>query len=308
MTRYRAGSGRWLQPGSQLGKDGGAGSAFAVEGDDTVVVKFLSEPKDEDEHRLKAMLQVGVPTEVSGTSALIAWPNDLVFDEAGHYVGFLMPAAPGPRPMALSNLVPRHERERNVGPNFGWDALLEICARYAAGIAVLHSFPIVVADINLRNVVVSGDLTVTVIDCDSVQLETPKQFFGSSYCQLEFRAPELQGIEELAAHRRDPAADRWSLAVLIWMMLMDGFHPFAGVWTGAGEPSRDKHAAAALSLREALAAHPGLRGTAVESAAAQPAEDVHDRLHRRCAAARSAADGDGMERSARGDEGEAEGM
>lgn len=244
--RYRAGSGRWVVPGKQLGAKGAAGSAYTVEGDDSVVLKLLSEFEADDEPRLQAMLRLDVPTQLPGAATVIAWPSEILFDEKGHYAGFLMPAAPGPRPMTLSNLVLRREREERVGPNLGWDALLEICLRYAAGIAALHSYPIVVSDINLKNVVVSGDLTVTVIDCDSIQLETKERFFGSGFSHPEFIAPELVGIDPLSAHRRDQATDRWSLAVLIWMTLMDGFHPFAGVWSGPGEdPTPAEHAAAA---------------------------------------------------------------
>jgi hypothetical protein len=239
---YRTGSGRALRLGKKLA-EGAAGAAFVLDGDPGVIFKLLSEPSDEDERRIKAMLQVSVPIRVPGASAVIAWPNDLVFDGGGRYVGFLMPSAPGPAPVNLAQLALRREREKNVGPNLGWDALLAVCASYSAAIAALHAFPIVLCDINLKNVVVSGDLTVTVIDCDSIQIEVASQFYGSRFCQDEFLAPELKEIADLAGHRRDQSSDRWALAVLIWMTLMDGHHPFAGVWSGRGEPDRDEHAA-----------------------------------------------------------------
>lgn len=241
-SSYRTGSGRTLRPGRELAK-GAAGAAFVVDGDAGVIFKLLSKPSGEDERRMKAMLQTSVPSRVAGTSAVIAWPTDLVFDRGGRYVGFLMPSAPGPAPMNLAKLALRREREKNVGPNLGWDALLAVCASYSAAIAALHAFPIVLCDINLKNVVVSGDLTVTVIDCDSIQIEVAGQFYGSPFCQDEFLAPELKGIADLASHRRDQSSDRWALAVLIWMTLMDGHHPFAGVWSGRGESDRDEHAA-----------------------------------------------------------------
>lgn len=243
--RYRAGSGRWVVPGKQLGNEGAAGSAWTVEGDGTVLMKLLDDIYPGDEARLKAMLNLDVPIRLSGAETVIAWPEDILFDENDRYVGFLMPTAPGPEPLTLANLVPRKQREEKVRENLGWDALLEICARYAAGIEALHAFPVVVSDINLKNAVASGNLTVTVIDCDSIQLETAERFYGSRYSQPEFVAPELGGIEDLSVHRRDQATDRWSLAVLIWMMLMEGFHPFAGIWSGPGEdPSPAQNAAA----------------------------------------------------------------
>jgi hypothetical protein len=239
---WRTGSGRTVRPAKKLA-EGAAGVAFTLADDPAVVFKLLSEPTQEDESRLKAMLQIAVPTRVVGASAAIAWPTDLVFDEAGRYAGFLMPCAPGPAPVNLAKLALRRERERSV-VNLGWHALLAVCSSYAAGIAALHAFPIVVCDINLKNVVVSGDLTATVIDCDSTQIEAGGRLYGSGYFQDEFLAPELKRISDLRLHRREQTSDLWALAVLIWMVLMDGHHPFAGVWSGRGEPEQDEHAAA----------------------------------------------------------------
>jgi hypothetical protein len=240
--KWRTGSGRSVRLGKKLA-EGAAGAAFTLEDDPGVVFKLLAKPTQEDERRLKAMLQLQVPTWVPGASAAIAWPSDLVFDQSGRCVGFLMPSAPGPAPVNLSRLALRRERERSVA-NLGWDALLVVCRNYSVAVAALHAFPIVVCDINLKNVVVAGDLTVTVIDCDSTQVEVGGQLYGSGYFQVEFLAPELQGVADLQRHRRGQTSDLWALAVLIWMTLMDGHHPFAGVWSGAGEPEQDEHAAA----------------------------------------------------------------
>jgi DNA-binding helix-hairpin-helix protein with protein kinase domain len=238
----RTGSGRRVRPDRELA-EGAAGAAFTVAGEPDLVLKVLAEPAAEDERRLKAMLQVVVPVRVPGAAAVIAWPTDLVFDEGGRWAGFLMPSAPEPSPVNLSRLA--HRREREIGvPNLAWNALLTICANYAAAVAALHAFPIVVSDINLKNVVVSGDLTVTVIDCDSVQIEVGGRLYGSRFYQDEFLAPELKGVADLHRLRREQTSDLWALAVLIWMTLMDGHHPFAGVWNGSGEPEQDDHAAA----------------------------------------------------------------
>jgi DNA-binding helix-hairpin-helix protein with protein kinase domain len=239
---YRTGSGRTVRPGKKLAA-GAAGAAIAVDGDSTAILKLLDTPTAEDERRLKAMLSIDIPVSVPGASALIAWPTDIVFDAQGNYAGFLMPRAPEPAPVNLSTLALRRERESRVGENLAWDSLLTITASYAAAVGVLHASSVVVCDINLKNVVVSGDLTVTVIDCDSAQVKVGGNTFLSSFCQEEFLAPELRG-RNLKQTMREESADRWSLAVLIWMTLMDGHHPFSGVWEGAGEPDRDEHAEA----------------------------------------------------------------
>jgi protein kinase-like protein len=236
---YRTGSGRVIRAAAQL-DDGAAGVAVEVEGDPRTILKILKAPSRLDERRLKAMLSIDVPVRVPGAAAVIAWPTDIVFDGQGRYVGFLMPRAPQPRPVNLSTLALRREREKELGENIGWDALLTIAANYSAAVAALHANSVVLCDINLKNAVVSGDLTVTVIDCDSTQIRVGGETFLSSFCQEEFLAPELKG-RNLGTTRREQTSDCWSLAVLIWMTLMDAHHPFTGVWKGPGELERDDH-------------------------------------------------------------------
>ncbi len=240
--RYRTGSGRTVEPAERLAA-GAAGTAVAVRGQADVVLKLLDTPSADDERRIKAMLSLNVPLRVPGAAAVIAWPTDLVFDQSGNYAGFLMPRAPEPKPVTLGTLALRRERETRLNENLGWDALLKIITNYSAAVAALHACSVVVCDINLKNAMVSGDLTVTVIDCDSTQIEAGGRVYLSSYYQEEFLAPELKGGVALRERPRSETSDRWSLAVLIWMTLMDGHHPFDGRWLGSGEPERDDHIA-----------------------------------------------------------------
>ncbi len=241
---YRSGSGRQIRPGKQIGGEGAAGAAVAVEGAPGEALKLLAQPTAADQRRLSAMLKVGVPVRLPAHPAVIAWPTDLVFGGDGSLAGFLMPRAPEPFPVNLSTLALRRERETTVGRNFGWNALLEICCTYSAAVAALHACGVVLCDINLKNVVVSGDRTVTLIDCDSCQVEVDGTLYPSNYFQHGFLAPELDGGRSLHGLKREISSDLWSLAVLIWMALMDGHHPFAGIWQGGGEPEQEDHAAA----------------------------------------------------------------
>jgi DNA-binding helix-hairpin-helix protein with protein kinase domain len=238
--RYRTGSGGTIEAGERLAA-GAAGVALAVRGNDDIVLKILDAPSSEDERRVRAMLSLDVPLGVPGAAAVIAWPTDLLFDRHGRYVGFVMPRAPQPRPVTVGTVALRSERERNLHANLGWDARLEIAANYSAAVAVLHSRSVVVCDINLKNAMVSADLTVTVIDCDSMQVQEGGRVYPSRYFQEEFLAPELKGATALRQAPRKETSDRWSLAVLAWQILMDGHHPFDGRWRGSGEQERDDH-------------------------------------------------------------------
>lgn len=53
--------------------------------------------------------------------------------------------------------------------------------------------------------------------------------------KVEYTPPELQVLDYKDVDRR-PEHDAFGLAVLVFLLLMEGVHPFASVWTGGGEP------------------------------------------------------------------------
>jgi DNA-binding helix-hairpin-helix protein with protein kinase domain len=239
---FRTGSGRRVETAKSI-DSGAAGEAVGVKGDPKVALKVLGSPSAADQERVLAMLTMEVPARVPAASAVIAWPLDLVFASDGRYAGFLMPRAPEPAPVNLAILAQRTERETKLHRNMGWDALVAVARNYAAAIDVLHSCSVVACDINLKNVMVSGDQTVTAIDCDSMQFEAGGKRYLSGYHQREFLAPEYRSAD-LEKTPRTFDSDNWGLAILTWMVLMDGHHPFKGMWGGSGEPNWEDHAAA----------------------------------------------------------------
>jgi DNA-binding helix-hairpin-helix protein with protein kinase domain len=238
---FRTGSGRRIEAGNPISA-GAAGEAVEVEGDAGLVLKLLKAPTAGDEQRVKAMLSLNVSARLSGAAAVIAWPTDLVFD-GNRFAGFLMPRAPQPAPVNLSILAQRRERETRLTENFAWNGLLTIARNYVAAIEALHAGGVIACDINLKNVMVSGDQTVTVIDCDSMQFKAGGRQYLTSFHKVEFLAPEFRGVD-LGKIPRTYQSDCWALAVLLFMVLMDGHHPLAGVWNGSGEPDLADHGAA----------------------------------------------------------------
>ncbi|WP_054849042.1 ankyrin repeat domain-containing protein [Vulcanisaeta sp. JCM 14467] len=84
-------------------------------------------------------------------------------------------------------------------------------------------------DLNDRNVLVNSDGFVTLIDTDSFFIRDPDtgRIYPSEVGVGEYTAPEvLKGI--VGADKRNVNTDMFSLAVLIFKLLMNGFHPFAG--------------------------------------------------------------------------------
>ena len=78
---------------------------------------------------------------------------------------------------------------------------------------------------------------MTLVDTDSFQVREPQN--GVVYrCPVgkpEFTPPELQGCRFTHLDRA-PEHDLFGLAVFIFQLLMEGTHPFAGIFAGLGDP------------------------------------------------------------------------
>jgi hypothetical protein len=84
---------------------------------------------------------------------------------------------------------------------------------------------------------VSDQALVTLVDADSFQVRDSETgvVYRSLVGKPEYTPPELQGCS-FADVDRQPEHDAFALAVLIFRLLMEGFHPFDGVYRGRGEP------------------------------------------------------------------------
>ncbi len=124
-------------------------------------------------------------------------------------------------------------------PDFDRRYLFRTARNLAAVLATLHQAGYVVGDVNESNILVSPSALVSFIDCDSFQVQASRGGRVVTHpCpvgKLEYTAPELQG-KVFSREVRQPEADRFGLGVLIFQLLMEGRHPFAGTWAGSGEP------------------------------------------------------------------------
>jgi DNA-binding helix-hairpin-helix protein with protein kinase domain len=225
---------RGVQPGAELGR-GGEATVFAVAGDPLRALKLYHQPAAEHGAKLAAM-RAAVPraaTDAAGHFAL-AWPQDLVLDATGRTVGFLMPRLDSRLVRPLHQLYHPGSR-RQAAPGISWRYLLRIARNLSANLATLHEAGYVVGDLNESNILVDGRALVTLIDLDSIQVRSGRKTYRCTVGKAEYTPPELQGKSFRSTDRR-PAADVFALAVLIFQLLMEGVHPFAGVYQGPGEP------------------------------------------------------------------------
>ncbi|MCW3052730.1 MAG: Tetratricopeptide 1 repeat-containing protein [Chthonomonadales bacterium] len=227
-----------LETAAPLGR-GGEAQVYPVLGRPESVAKIYAPGKATTEraHKLVVMMANAPEAPQSGDDHVpLAWPQSLLTrpDDANAVVGFLMPRA-----HAVAQAIDYYnpQRRREICPLFDYRYLLRTARNLAAATRSVHSHGYVIGDLKHSNVLVSETALVTLVDTDSFQVRDPLS--GRIYpCQVgtpDYTPPERQHDLHIAAPLT-PEHDLFALGVLIFQMLMEGTHPFAGVYTGEGDP------------------------------------------------------------------------
>jgi DNA-binding helix-hairpin-helix protein with protein kinase domain len=216
---------------SPLGQ-GGEGAVYGVRGNSELVAKIFFHPTKNHAEKLAAMLSTPPCTHAASGPIHVAWPvARLLSVEAGAVVGYIMPRLTGARPVCDFY---HPGTRRRCCPLFSYAYLVRTARNLAAAVQSLHDSSFVIGDLNESNVLVTNQATVTLVDTDSFQIKDWGRLFCCPVAKPEFTPPELQGafvgdLDRLREH------DAFALAVLIFQLLMQGVHPFSGIYTGSGE-------------------------------------------------------------------------
>jgi DNA-binding helix-hairpin-helix protein with protein kinase domain len=260
VIRHSTGARLVLPPSAVLGA-GGEGKVYGLAEDGGIVAKLYHRVSNEKTRKLVAMIRHPPqdPMLAQGHRSF-AWPLELLGQEGTpqRVAGFLMPRVSAMRP-ALEFFNPAIRRQK--APLFNYLYLHRAARNLSAAIGALHDPGHVMGDVNESNVLVGSIALVTLVDTDSYQITDPveRAVFRCPVGKPEFTPPELQGVS-FRDIDRTPFSDRFGLAVLVYQLLMEGHHPFAGVFQGAGDPPPlDRRIAAGhfpLSLRRPVPYHP----------------------------------------------------
>ncbi len=224
---------------------GGQGEVFQVQSPRGVVLKKYKATALSADPTLERRLTAMVSTRPSGwrdhkRRILLAWPMDIVYD-TGRFAGFVMPRIDTADTVELHRVANPSDRQTATGATdwlrgCTWRYLVLTAANLARATASLHSVGTVIGDFNERNVRVSRNAHVSLLDCDSMQIvdaHTNERFL----CRVgrpEFTPPELLGADWKTTIRY-PSGDLYALSIHIHQLLLEGEHPFRGVWTGADD-------------------------------------------------------------------------
>lgn len=249
MILKRASDGSQVRLGRELGR-GGEGAVHEITGTQLVAKVYARPPTATKIEKLRAMTRRNTPALLR----IAAWPVDLLEDHASRVCGFLMPRVAGRHD--VHQLYSPKSRRREF-PHADARFLVRAAANLARAFASMHEAGHVIGDVNHGNALVGADGTVMLIDCDSFQVrDSAGRIFTCDVGVPLFTAPELQG-KAFRGMRRSRQHDDFGLAVLLFHLLFQGRHPYAGRYV-AGEMPVERAIAESRFVYGARAAAQGM--------------------------------------------------
>lgn len=233
---------------------GGEGGVYNVFEHPDLVAKIFH-PKQRTAaiaDKLQVMMQFHPTADVNTHRhhVLIAWPTHIIYKTPSAQPSYT--SANGTENLVVGYLMPKLKHTYSIAqllnPNFRAKHHPELNHRHIYRVAInlvrvvgqLHASGIVIGDINEKNFHFTKELDrvalVSIIDCDSMQITAPTgDIYPCTVVVPEYTAPELHGKDIRKGVIRTEAHDQFGLAVLLYKLLMQGFHPFQGI-PSAGMP------------------------------------------------------------------------
>lgn len=203
---------------------GGGGAVYAFRSNDRFMIKVCKASQQKRlSSKIKAMLKIKKLSESSN----YAWPRMPVYNARGDVIGFVMNRCQGRtmRSLFVPKLIRRHYP--------GWDRLqlAEVALNFVKNIQELAREHVLINDFNPDNFLITPTGQVQFIDCDSFQIPGGflRKTFISETFMPEYSAPELVLDPKNVNRERTPEEIRFSLAIIVYMILMSGLHPFARI-------------------------------------------------------------------------------
>lgn len=182
---------------------------------------FLPGKLDGKREKIKTMLSISPPQP----SYSYAWPKDMLFDTAtGNFCGYVMYLKLDKKELGEIYGSDSVYRSRKT-----WNFFVESAKNLAKAVAGVHAINQVIGDLNDKNIFVDTEnAEITLIDCDSFHIAGHRCVVGMA----EYIAPEIQGknFRDADLPTFTEHTDMFSLAVLIFKLLMNGLHPFNSSW------------------------------------------------------------------------------
>jgi DNA-binding helix-hairpin-helix protein with protein kinase domain len=214
---------------AELDKEAGRGKqavVYSLKGEPTLLVKILTSSTKDIEDRITTELKFVATLDMKCLDNYqFAWPLAKVYDQDEKFIGYAMENfKKGYCPL-------RSLFSSNSKKPWDYSFFLEVCRNLAAAVSALHKRHIKVGDLQLDNVLVSKNASIVILDTDSFQFSYEGETYRSPLACLQFVPPELLGIR-LASVDRLVQHDSYSLAVILFLLMLSGNHPFQAKYIG----------------------------------------------------------------------------
>jgi serine/threonine protein kinase len=215
---------------------GGAGEVFRAHDSTGALycVKKLLKPKPGEFDKIRYMAD-NPPKVLTAGWGQLCWPLDLVGGGAkvSSPVGYVMPMArsgsvelsnvtnlrwPGKNPPPLAQKLDRSSSQ-------GLTRRMYVACNIAAAVHEIHKLDCVFVDLKPQNILIAPDGAVSMVDLDSVQIRAGSRVFHGPLGSPEYMPSESYRMDFDAVPVIDPSWDRFSLAVIVYEILL-GIHPF----------------------------------------------------------------------------------
>lgn len=192
---------------------GGEGTIYDLE--DGTVAKVYRREKLTVGRRDKLTLMTSQTLPIPG----VCWPQELLYDQEGNFVGYRMERAQG---MELQRCAFTRQALERWFPQWKKRDMVQLCVTLLEKISALHRCGVLLGDINPRNILVKAPDQVWLVDCDSYQV-------GGYPCPVgtvRFTAPEIQK-QRFTTFLRTPGNEAFAVATLLFMLMLPGKSPYA---------------------------------------------------------------------------------
>ena len=212
---------------------GGEGRVYRIAGE-KLVGKIYKKAAPEVEGKIRYMVQHPIEDLRDSKGKVIlalAWPQDILCDDHGAFIGYTMPFIQNGVEICTVARGCDMPKAQAMFPNYNWMFNLQVALNLSKAVAYLHARNCIVGDLNCKNIMVSPGGLITMLDNDSFDLLDTASGMHFRCCAgtQDYLAPELQG-----RNLRSPSAvfskhsDNFALAVHIFQLLINNFHPFTG--------------------------------------------------------------------------------
>lgn len=205
---------------------GGESIVYLHPSDSSLLVKIYRRPSHQRADKLLLMLNNKPDYSEQQGHIAISWPIDLLLDsdQDDLAIGFLTQKIQHSH-SSINFYSPKLRLKKF--PLFNYLYLHRAAYNLAAILDLLHQSDYVVGDLNQSNILIDRSALVSLIDVDSFQLKDFKKIYRCPVGTPEFTPPELQGLNFQNVDRV-PEHDLFGLGVFIFLLLMQGMHPFSG--------------------------------------------------------------------------------